>query len=466
MKAQQLRKKYPKFIYESYSYGISKNNLEILFSFKNPPGIEFQPGILIRNIDKANVKRLGKETLDNLVFNLGLIEMLSYWKATCSPNIIVKAGFLDKAQINWWKNLIIKGMGQFFYENEIDFRKSDLLEIIVSDKRSLAFKTKGEIEGLRNEYLVPVGGGKDSVVTIELLKRAAKIISCFSLNPTKAALKIIKIAGCKKPITAERKIDKRLLELNRKGYLNGHTPFSAYLAFLSFLVAAISGQKYIAPSNERSSNEGNVKYLGKTVNHQWSKSFEFENEFRKYSKKYLAGNIEYFSFLRPLYEIQIAKIFSRYPQYFSSFLSCNEAYKTASGTEKPTGKWCGNCSKCLFVYAILYPFLKEKQLLKIFKRNVFENKELLPTMQQLTGEKGFKPFECVGTKKESLAAFYLSLDKKLPLPFLLHHFKANTAVKHKNLGKESRDILAQWNEQNNLPKELIKILKKEISKKS
>jgi hypothetical protein len=466
MKAQQLRKKYPEFVYESYSYGISKNNLEILFSFKIPPNIAFQPRIIIRNVNKTNLKKLGKETLDNLVFNLGLIEMLSYWKATCSPKIMVKAGFLDKAQINWWKNLIIRGMGQFFYENEINFRKPGFLEIIVPDKRSLAFRAKGMVKGLRNEYLVPVGGGKDSTVTIESLKKAAKIINCFSLNPTKATLGIMKIAGCKKPITAERKIDKGLLELNRKGYLNGHTPFSAYLAFLSFLTAAISGQKYIALSNERSSNEGNVKYLGKTVNHQWSKSFEFENEFRKYSKKYLTGNIEYFSFLRPLYEIQIAKIFSRYPQYFSSFLSCNEAYKTASGTKEPTGRWCGNCSKCLFVYAILYPFLKEKQLLKIFKRNVFENRELLSTMQQLTGEKGFKPFECVGTKKESLAAFYLSLDKKLPLPFLLRHFKTRTALRHKNLGKESRNILDLWNNQNNLPKELIKILKKEISKKS
>jgi len=465
MDFQYLRKKYPKFIYERYSYGISKNNLEILFSFRITPDIEFKPKISIENISKSNLEKLGNETLENLIFNLGLIEMVSYWKATCSPKIEIMAGSLNRKQINWWKNLITKGMGQFFYENKIDFRKPDFLEIIVPDKRSSTLKTKGKLTGLKNEYLVPVGGGKDSAVTMELLKKAAKNIQCFSLNPTKAALRIMKIAGCKKPVTARREIDKRLLELNRKGYLNGHTPFSAYLAFLSLLTAAISGQKYIALSNERSSNEGNVKYLGKAINHQWSKSFEFEDKFRDYSKKYLADNIEYFSFLRPLYEIQIAKIFSKHPQYFPSFLSCNEAYKTASGTRKPTGEWCGNCSKCLFVYAILYPFLKGKQLSRIFKKDVFENEELLPTMQQLIGERGFKPFECVGTKKESLAAFCLSLGRKPQLPFLLRYFKTKALSKRKSLGKESKDILTSWNERNNLPKEFIKILRKEISKK-
>ena len=113
------------------------------------------------------------------------------------------------------------------------------------------------------------------MVTLELLKRGEQDVIPFLLNPKKEQEEILKIAGLKNPIIAIRTIDPRLLQLKGKGYLNGHTPFSAYLAFLSVLCATLFDIKYIALSNERSSNEGNVRYLGKTINHQYSKSFEF-----------------------------------------------------------------------------------------------------------------------------------------------------------------------------------------------
>jgi len=383
---------------------------------------------------------------------------------------------LSKEQIRWWKDLIMQGLGQFFYENKIPFQKP---KIISHGNKYTGIELLPSL--LKDKYLVPVGGGRDSVVTLEIFKKARKNIKCFSLNPTEAALKIMKmastgspqVAGCKKPVIVRRKIDEKLLELNRQGFLNGHTPFSAYLAFLSVLVATIFGQRYIAFSNERSSNEGNVKYLGKVINHQWSKSFEFEQKFRKYSKKYLTpspkfgGGLEYFSFLRPLYEIQIAKLFSKYPKYFNAFLSCNVAYQTVSGTKLPAKKWCGNCSKCLFVFTILYPFVEEKKLIKIWGRNLFENKNLLPIMQELIGERKFKPFECVGTEKESLIAFYLSWKKAksgqelflTKLPFLLRYFEEKIMPKYLNLEKESKKLMSSWNAQNNSPKDFEKILK-------
>lgn len=474
MKFQNLRKKYPRFIYEKYSYEIFNNNLKISFDFRIEPGIRFKPEVIIENIEKAKIKRIVDSTLNNFVFNLGLMEIPSYWKATCSPTIEIRAGFLTPEQKKWWKDLIIKGMGQFFFENKINFTSPNFLQIRTLHHQSIK-NHQSQKSAIADFYdwgiLVPVGGGKDSAVTLELLKKTKKDIQCFSLNPTNSALKIMKISGCRNPVIARRKIDEKLLELNRKGYLNGHTPFSAYLAFLSTLVATILGKKYIALSNERSSNEGNVKYLGRIINHQWSKSFEFEEMFRRYSKKYLAKNVEYFSFLRPFYEIQIAKLFAKYPKYFPVFLSCNEAYKTASGTKKPFKKWCGKCSKCLFTFAILYPFVREKELLKIFRKNLFEDKELLPIMQRLVGEKGFKPFECVGTKKESLVAFFLSeykfmrsqvfvFNKNKRTPFLLKYFKEKILPKYPSLEKESEKILNSWDRKNNLPKDFEKLLKK------
>ena len=269
------------------------------------------------------------------------------------------------------------------------------------------------------------------------------------------------IAGCKEPIIIRRKIDEKLLELNQKGFLNGHTPFSAYLAFLSVLGAVIFDYKYIAFSNERSSNEGNVKYLGRIINHQYSKSFDFEKKFREYSQKYLTSGVEYFSFLRPLYEIQISKIFSKYPQYFNAFLSCNEAYKTYSGIKLPTKKWCRKCPKCLFIFASLYPFVEIKKLIKIFGQNLFERKSLLLIMLELIGERKFKPFECVGTKKESLIAFFLSWKKNRvgKTPYLLKYFEEKISPKYSNLERKSKKIMNSWNNIHNLPRKFGKYLR-------
>ena len=489
-KTDFLRKKYPRFIYDSYSWKISGvkprgghatlrgKDLKISFDFRIEPNLKFKPTVIIKNIDKKQIKRVGDRALDNLVFNLGLIELLSYWKATCSPEILIKAGQLNQEQIKWWKDLIDRGMGQFFFENKINFRKPNFIKINSAgnfDDRSKRLPIKSASRGLTSdisEILVPVGGGKDSIVTLEILKHAKSAcladasrnapmrIACFSLNPTEAAKKIMRVAGCRNPVIVERKIDKKLFELNQKGFLNGHTPFSAYLAFSSVLLAVLFNFKYIAFSNERSSNEGNVKYLERVINHQYSKSFDFERKFRKYCQNYLTPEVNYFSFLRPLYEIQIAKLFSKYPKYFNSFLSCNVAYQTASGTKLPAKRWCGKCPKCLFVFVSLYPFIGQK-VIKIFGKNLFEDRQLLPLMLQLIGKEKFKPFECVGTKKESLIAFYLSWKKSLRSglkSFLLNYFERNVLLKCPNLERESKKILNSWSNQNYLPPHLKSVL--------
>jgi len=173
--------------------------------------------------------------------------------------------------------------------------------------------------------------------------------------------------------------------------------------------------------------------LGRVINHQWAKSSEFEKMFKDYCKKYLAKDINYFSFLRKYTELEISKMLTKYPKYFSSFSSCNASMRIGAKQIR----WCGNCPKCLFVYMTLYPFLGKKQLLKIFKKDLFKNKKLLPTMKALIGEEfgGIprpKPFECVGTYKESKMALKLSLKKAKGLgkiPYLLQKFDDFKRVK-------------------------------------
>ena len=439
-----LRKKYPVFVYESYSFERTKSGLRVSFVFRTKD-IVFNPKIVIKNAKP-------RKGIDNLVFNLGLIEMFSYWKAVCSPTILIKCGRLDSFQKKWWKEVLIKGMGQFFYENKINFTKKGFVEIKTADKGNI-IKAGNFVKG--RQVLIPIGGGKDSAVVLDLLSQE-KNTACFSLNPDEHAKKMVKVSGCKDFIAIERKIDKKLLAMNRKGFLNGHTPFVAYLSFLTVLIAALFNKKYVVFGNEDSANEGNVRYLGKEINHQYSKTLDFEKRFREYSKKYLAKDVEVFSVLRPFYELQIGKIFSSLKQYFPVFLSCNEASKTCSGTRKKTGKWCGRCSKCLFVFMILYPFVEEKELVKIFNSNLFEKKELLGTLKELIGEKKVKPFECVGTRKESLVALYMGWKKNAgKQPFLLRYFEKNILNRHIDWEKEEKRIMTHWNKNNFVPKEFI-----------
>ena len=424
-----------KFYYEKYSYKSTGKNLHISFLF-TVDDVKFTPKIVVENV---SIKGKNKKVIDNLVFNLGMIEMFSYWKATCYPQIIVRAGKLNKSQIFWWEKLLINGMGQFFYENKI---KKQSIKIISEGEGDLK---KGKVTG--KKIIIPVGGGKDSAVTLNIFKD--KDPACFALNPDKVILKMV---GEKELIIARRKIEKNLLGMNKKGYYNGHTPFVAYLSFLSVLVSYLFNKKYIVFSNEDSANEENVVWLGKKINHQYSKTYEFEKDFRKYCSSYLIENVEYFSALRMLYESQIGLIFSHMKDYHKIFLSCNEASKTNSGTKKKTLKWCNNCSKCLFVYLILYPFLTKEELLNIFQEDLFENKKLLPILKELTGESKVKPFECVGTRREVLVALYLGY-KKGESPFMIKHFEKNILPKYKNWEKMASEVMDHWNTKNFIPKE-------------
>ncbi|MFA5080713.1 MAG: hypothetical protein WC472_03800 [Candidatus Paceibacterota bacterium] len=447
----ELRKSYPDFCYESFDYKEESGKLKISFVF-SVGEIIFKPKIIIENLDLDIFFDIDERVINNLVFNLGMIELFSYWKAFCSPKITIKASFLDKWQINWWKDFLLNGMGQYFFENKIDFTKKNFIELVCESKKS-DYPISGLIKS--EDILLPIGGGKDSATSIGIIKQTKKKTACLVLNPTKNSTKMIKIGGFSDKIICKRKIEEKLLELNRKGFLNGHTPFVGYLSFLSVLCAVLFNKKYIILSNEKSSNEGNVIYKGKEINHQYSKTFDFEKKFRIYIKKYICSELEYFSLLRPLYEIQIARIFSKNPQYFNTFLSCNESQKTYSGTKKKLGDWCGFCSKCLFVYIILSPFLTKEKMDYIFNKNLFKDKALLPILQELIDEKKVKPLECVGTRSESIVGLYLSwkinnvLGKKQPE--LLSYFEKKVMPNHKDLDSEVDKILNNWDKNNFIP---------------
>ena len=444
MKYNEYRKMYPNFIFDSYEIIELDSTYKFIYNFEIEGLTKFSPYMEIsKNIIKS-INEIDKY----FIFHIGMIELISYWKCTCSPNVIIKADYISVEQLQFFKKLYFHGLGEFFYLNKIEPEINNFMNIkCICEEKEIP-----QIEVVTDGCLIPIGGGKDSNVTLEILKKYNN--DYFIINPKEVSIKCAEIANnYNNIVTIKRTIDKKLLDLNSKGYLNGHTPFSAYVAFTSYYMAYKTGKKYITLSNENSANESTV--LGTKINHQYSKTYEFECDFNNYTNKYFGCDIKYFSFLRPLSELQIAMLFSQYKKYHNVFKSCNV------GSKQIPWIWCGACAKCLFVYIILSPFLYKEELINIFGSDLYEKEELLNTFKELIGDAKTKPFECVGTTKEvrySISYLINKLEDK-DLPLLLKFYKDNYELSDIN-----EPLLKEFNNENNLPQEFVSLLKEELKR--
>jgi UDP-N-acetyl-alpha-D-muramoyl-L-alanyl-L-glutamate epimerase len=434
-----LRAKYPKFIFERYSYEIKDGQLCAYFYYSTPclpagtaPDLQFVHTVIFDNL--SNLSQINPKNLYPFLFNLGLSEMPSYWKATCSPIIEIQAGQLSKNQVNWWTKLIMNGMGEYFYKNQIDFTTENFLQISSENTTSSPPPRLGGgiKEGGKPSVMVPVAGGKDSIVTLELLKNHFSVTPFIVHPASPAAETVCATAGFPKPLSARRIFDPLMLSLDKYTYLNGHVPYSATLAFTFLLACHLENISCIAVSNERSSLEANLTYLGYDINHQYTKTLEFETDFNNYVYQYLTPDISYFSFLRPLYEFQIAKLFAKYPQYFPIFRSCNRGQQTNS--------WCGTCAKCLSIALTLMPWIGEAEVVKFMGTNPLNNPENAHLLEQMTNPAEIKPFECVTTTEEAqiCLSYIQNGPPKKPSPFLSHWLPdPNIPVKFEGILKEA-----------------------------
>lgn len=338
--------------------------------------------------------------LNALMQNLHLILGLSYWKLTCPKNIELKQMQLDQQQAQFWDTVYTKGLGEFFYRNNIDFRG---LVRFPFDRQPAMSATPVAVG---QQSLVGIAGGKDSLLSARLMDEEKLPYTALVFETGKSYPLIEEILPfIQAPaLKIRRIIDPQLFELNGQGVYNGHIPISAVYAFLGLSAACFYGYRYVVVSNEKSASYGNIMYSGMEVNHQWSKSEEFERLFGDYIRRYITPSVTYFSLLRPLNELQIVEKFVRYPEYLTHFSSCNRNFKILGDTPK---KWCGSCPKCAFVFSLLAAFLPKEHVVKLFGKNMFEDEALLPTYRQLLGLADFKPFECVGTPDEVSQALSL-----------------------------------------------------------
>ncbi|MCQ2570741.1 MAG: hypothetical protein MJ154_00620 [Candidatus Saccharibacteria bacterium] len=446
----EIRNKYPEFIFESYQFERNINGIHASFVYKLGE-YTFEPTV---DIPIASIRNeyLKNEILDNLFFNFGIINAINYYKLSLAPKFTIKCGELDVVQKEFFKKLFYNGLGELMYRNNMLMQYADFMTI---DAPEPAEKKQFYFDDNFAGNLITVGGGKDSIVSLEALGFMREQNLCMQFNRSlypvnRAALDGISLAGygLDSICNFNLSIDEQILELNQTGqFFNGHVPFSGMLAFACAIICYLNNIKYIVVSNEASANEGNI--AGTTINHQYSKSYEFERDFETYLQTYLCEKIHYFSLLRSMNEFQIVQKFIKFPSYLKAFRSCNVGTKTNS--------WCGHCAKCMYVYIMLYPFVAKDRLIEIFGRDLLDDESMGQIFYSLIAPDTTKPFECVGTREEinySIKIAIESEDAPKPLPKLLQwYYKSysyNPTVQY--------TVPQYYNSQHNIPEEYLKAL--------
>ena len=332
----------------------------------------------------------------------------SYWKTCVPKHLAVDEGTLSAADAAFWTEAYTKGMAEFFYRNGIDPAGA------VQFERTGSTPQPAPAPPCDGPALLLWGGGKDSVVSHEAHAASAEPHELLTVG--RAGWEWIGrsagIAGRPHHVV-ERRLDPRLSELNAAGELNGHVPISAYLAFAGLVLALLTRRSAVIASNEASASFGSTSWRGLDVNHQWSKSLEFERGVAAWRARNLAGGPEYLSLLRPWTELRIVRAFARHPGYFPAVTSCNRNF---SQSGPAPARWCLTCPKCVFVSLMARPWLDDGRYHALFGGDALADPANTDTIAELLGLRGMKPFECVGTPDESIAAIHLARSRGRVLP--------------------------------------------------
>ncbi len=388
-------KRFNSFIFKDYNFKKESKTLELNYSFDDQ--LNFKETFIF----DFNFINYDEQILDRAIQTLFFIAGVSYFKAYLIDKIEIRKGSIDNSLAAFLNKLYKKGLGEYLFVNSLSFNSiADFKATTNTPLLALRDNTNGAIVG--------VGGGKDSLVVIEALRDKIKGLKTWSLNHKPKLKALVNEIGLEH-LWVERIIDPLLLDINKEGALNGHVPISAIIGSAGVITAILSGSQDIIVGNEQSSNEPTLQYQGEMINHQYSKSEEFEKDFQKLLSEQFGSSFRYYSFLRSLSELKIAEVFIKnyFIKYKKFFSSCNRAFQLDSNSLF----WCGECPKCAFIFLIFSPFLEKEELIKLWNgKNLLLDEKLDETYRSLLGIAGDKPLDCVGEIKESRFAMKLCQD--------------------------------------------------------
>jgi hypothetical protein len=377
-----------RFVRVSYAAGVA----ELVYAFDD--GEELVERIVFPDAPAVPAERAG--AFAAALKLLHLIAGVSYYKAGVPPRIELADGPLDDATADLLDALYLHGLAEFAYRNGLDLRGR------ISFPRGGVTPLAAALN-LPPRTLVPIGGGKDSLVAIEALKSIGGAATAVWVGSSPL------IAACAERtglplLNIGRELAPGLFELNRLGAWNGHIPVTAVNMAILAVAAILYGYDSITFANERSASVATLEYDGQQVNHQWSKGYAFEQLLGRWLHTHVASDLDFCSLLRPYAELAVTRAFAKLTPYFDVFSSCNRNFKLLG--PKPVDRWCGQCPKCHFVFLALAPFLPKPRLLSIFGRNLLDDEALAAGFDALLEYQDHKPFECVGEGAEARAAMF------------------------------------------------------------
>ena len=408
---------YKSFVFNGYHFDAPTKTLKLNYSFDDT--LKFTEEYRF----DFTFSKYDDQVLDRALQALFFMAGVSYYKAYPVQNIRIDHGQLDRQDAAFFAKTYQKGLGEYYYINRMNPR-TEVPFMANTTERPTIEHAHGK--GL----LIGIGGGKDSLVSVELL-RGQPNVGTWSLGHRSQLEPLIERIGLPH-YWVERKIDPQIIGLSSKGALNGHIPISAIFSCVGTIVAILSGHQDSIVSNENSSNEPTLVYDRVAINHQYSKSLEYEKDYQAYLQRHYGDSVRYYSFLRPFSEVKIAEIFAKvgFEKYKDVFSSCNRAFVQSSDHMS----WCGQCSKCAFVFLALSPFIEHRELEKLWHKNLLLDPTLVITYQNLLGISGNKPLDCVGEIKESRAAMQLAQES---YPGLAYEFDIPADYSYQNLAEHS-----------------------------
>ncbi|MEO8746618.1 MAG: UDP-N-acetyl-alpha-D-muramoyl-L-alanyl-L-glutamate epimerase [Rhodanobacter sp.] len=377
-----------RFLRCAYADGVA----ELVYAFDD--GVELVEHVRFPHAPPLPPERQG--AFDAALALLHLFAGVSYYKAAVPPKIEVAGAVLDDATADLLDALYFHGLAEFAYRNGLDLRGR-----IAFPRGGTA--ARADALCLPERTLVPIGGGKDSLVAIEAIKAIGGVATAAWVGNSPLIAACAERTGLH-TLNIGRELAPELFELNRLGAWNGHVPVTAVNSAILVVAAVLYGYDSIAFANERSASAATLEYAGQQVNHQWSKGYAFEQLLADWVHGHVATDLDYCSLLRPFSELAITRAFARLTPYFDVFSSCNRNFKLRG--PKPADRWCGQCPKCHFVFLALAPFLAKPRLLSIFGRNLLDDEATAAGFDALLEYREHKPFECVGEAAEARAAMH------------------------------------------------------------
>lgn len=379
-----------RFVFSGYTWQAQSGQLEL--------GYELDGRVLTERF-RFPLPEQPRRALDRpLAAALNLLHWVagvSYWKAGCPAEVGFSTLTPSVDQAHWLNTLYREGLAEFAWHNGLPPERFEVFHGLPR------VDPDADRVGLDQHYLVPMGGGKDSLVAWSRLKRLGLETTTVQVGSAARISKVAALSG-DPHLVIGRQLDPELAALNAAGAWNGHVPVTAINAAALIVLALLHGFGSVVFANERSAEEATlIDEHGRPVNHQFSKSLRFERMLDGWVRRWIAGDLGVFSLLRRDRELAICREFSRLSRFHGVFSSCNRNFHLDGPR---TERWCGNCPKCHFVFLALAPFMSRPSLERVFGANLLDRSALLPGFRALLALDGRKPFECVGEAVEARAA--------------------------------------------------------------